>query len=183
MQKSLNKRIFGFIGSREPSKVQLDLAMFEISNLDPEIDVIVSGCAEGIDAAALKFAYERGFYTFGVVPWAKYELETQKICSKVIVLDQLPAEDQKLALDSVKRLHPGYARLTQGMVKLHARNFIIVRNCAQVFAYPGHKRGMGGTGQGIRICLEQNIALRVFNCVGDELSHESIKLLAGGNND
>lgn len=172
----IQKFVTSFIGTRHPTSEQIQLVHEHIDELDPEMDVVVSGCAFGIDAEALSYAQSKGFFTIGVVPWKSYNLKVQKFCSKIIVLPELPEEDRKAAYASVREFHP--SRYLSGTVSaLHARNYIIVRNAKHCFAFPGNAPSGGGTGQGIRICVGRAIPRTVYDSKGQLLSSESVELL------
>lgn len=146
-----DKNWIAVIGSREPTETQEIAIIQKIEELDPQSECVISGCAYGIDALALQTASNLGIVTIGIVPWPKYNLEIQDYCTHIICLDSLRKDVRQEAYASVQQHHPNAAKLSQGAIKLHARNYGIVRWAEQVIAAPSNKPGGGGTGQGIRL--------------------------------
>jgi len=147
------------IGSREPRPDQQDSIAGLINGLNPDTDAIISGCAYGIDAFALATANHLGFQTIGVLPWNSYNPEVQEYCSRVVAIDDFKAAPRKAAYDSVKKYHPAFNKLSQGALKLHARNYGIIAWASLVIAAPSNKPGGGGTGQGMRLAEALGIEL------------------------
>lgn len=145
------------IGSREPTPKQVLAVKNMVQVLDPECYAIISGCAYGIDAIALEEGQKHGIETIGVVPWRSYNTDVQKYCTEVISIEDFTIEDRANAYASVKEFHPAPDRLSQGAMKLHARNYGIVRWADMVIACPSAKAGGGGTGQGIRLANSLNL--------------------------
>jgi len=150
------------IGSREPTEQQEIEVIKLIEQLDPSTEAVISGCAEGIDKLALMTAQNLGIKTIGILPWPKYNMDIQTYCDYKVCLDELNPFTRDMAYSSVKRLHPAADKLSQGMVKLHARNYGIILFAAKVIAAPSSKPGGGGTGQGIRIAEELLLPLTII---------------------
>jgi hypothetical protein len=144
------------IGTREPVKAQLDNISAFLNGMSPNQDVIISGCAYGVDAYALKIAKALGYKTIGCVPWEKYNVDIQQLCDTIIVFN---ADRDIIATRSVKKYHPIADQLSQGAFRLHARNYLIVHDCDLVMAYPGPTGG--GTMQGIKIATDLGIEVAV----------------------
>lgn len=142
------------IGTRDPSPEQIQNVKDVIDSLDDN-DIVISGCAVGIDCIALKYAKEKGLITVGNVPFDGYNLHIQSYCSKVYVYDQSCLD----ATSSVFKHHPNPKALSQVAFNLMARNFMIIELANKVYAYPKKDRfgGFGGTGQGIKIANDLNI--------------------------
>lgn len=142
------------IGTREPSPEQVQAVKDIISKLNKD-DVVISGCAFGIDAIALKTAYGYGLKTIGHIPFDGYNFHIQSYCDEVYVYN-------KSCLDAdtaVYKHHPNPGALSQVAFKLMARNYMIVCNADIVYAFPKKDRfgGFGGTGHGIKIANDLGI--------------------------
>jgi len=129
------------IGSREPTAEQEMQVIQLIEELDPNKVCIISGCAYGIDQLALQTGYNLGFQTIGVLPWSSYNQDVQKICHHLINLDKVTLQYRTDAFESVLKYHPNAIHLSQGAMKLHARNYLIINWTAQVIAAPSRKSG------------------------------------------
>ena len=145
------------IGTRDPNQRQKDAILRKLSDLlvehkDEDI-IIVSGCAEGVDAYALEVAYKAGIDTIGYLPWASYNKHVQKWCTETHVVRS------EEAFASVRKYHPAPEKLTRGMERLHASNYDIVHGSDIVIACPSNRPGGGGTGQGMRIAKGEGIPL------------------------
>lgn len=142
------------IGTRNPSSRQIESVKSVIDSLNKD-DIVISGCAIGIDCIALKYAQEKGLVTVGNIPFSGYNPHVSKYCSKVYVLDDSYAD----AFKSVEDYHPNPRALSQVAYKLMARNYMIIELANIVYAYPARDRfgGFGGTGQGIKIANDLDI--------------------------
>lgn len=163
-------RLVAIIGTREPTGYQQDIIRGIIDRLDPAKDSVISGCAYGVDAYALKYAQKKGIETIGVLPWPKYNPDVQAYCTKVATIEGIGAQHSNDAFDSVNKFHPNPKALSLGARKLHARNYGIVRWASEVHALPGNKPGGGGTGQGIRLAKAYGITLHEYG------THEQLDL-------
>ena len=142
------------IGTREPSHDQIEAVINIINNLN-ENDIVISGCAVGIDCIALKTAKERGLVTVGNIPFDGYNPHIQMYCDKVYTLSNSCVD----AISSVQKYHPNPKALSQVAFKLMARNYMIIELANVVYAFPKKDKfgGFGGTGQGIKIAKDLDI--------------------------
>lgn len=147
------------IGTRYPSQKQTEAVVELIHSLN-DSDIVMSGCAIGIDCIALKTAKERGLLTVGNVPFKGYNQHIQQYCDKVYIFD----DSMKDAIKSVEQYHPNVKALSQIVFKLMARNYMIIEPANSVYAFPAKDRfgGYGGTGQGIRIANDLNIPCTIM---------------------
>jgi len=145
------------IGTRDPSGPQIRIVREIVESLDKG-SVVVSGCADGIDKVAIEHARNLGISTEGHVPWPSYNSQIQGLCKVVHVLSM----SDQAAFASVDKYHPAPGYLSMGARKLHGRNYRIIFGCDSVIAAPSNKRGLGGTGQGIRIALGLGIPLTII---------------------
>jgi hypothetical protein len=154
------------IGTRQPSDYQVKAVQvfFTLLNKSDNKIIIISGCAEGIDATALMMGKDAGYETVGCVPWKNFNKHIQSYCSTINVLESTPIELRTAAYDSVGAYHPNKATLSHGARMLHARNYLIVFDADFVFAIPsiGNNGSFGGTGQGIRIAEALHIPCTVI---------------------
>ena len=151
------------IGTREPSEHQKSEVIRLIQGLDPNKHAVVSGCAYGVDALALKTASELGITTIGMLPWPSYNMGVQEHCDYLKSLDDLPENERRQAHDSVTVYHPNAGNLTQGSRRLHARNWMIIHWASRVLAAPSMKQGGGGTGQGMRLAMGKQLPMTIVN--------------------
>jgi len=151
------------IGSRNPSHEQEIAIIQAIEELESSECCVISGCAEGIDALALMTGQNLDFITIGIVPWRSYNPHIQEYCTHVVCIDDFRPDALKEAYASVKQYHPAPDKLTQGAIKLHARNYGIIRWAKKVIAAPGSAPGGGGTGQGIRLAQTLGIPLTIIS--------------------
>lgn len=152
-----NKKVIAIIGSREPTAYQKERVIATLTRLDPKKHQIVSGCADGIDSLALSTAFSMGFKTIGMIPWDSYNKHVQESCTVVQIFDQMNEKTVANGKQSVIDNHPAAHNLSQGAMKLHMRNYGIIRWADEVYAMPSNKPGGGGTGQGIRLAKDLSI--------------------------
>lgn len=157
-----DKNLVAIIGTRTPTEAQEIQVIQLIEKIDPLKQRVISGCAEGIDKLALQTAQNLGIETVGCLPWHTYNKEIQQYCDWLLALEDLDAEPRNAAYVSVMEHHPNAAKLRQGALKLHARNFLIIRWASGVIAAPGNAPGGGGTGQGIRLAEAFKIPIHVI---------------------
>lgn len=150
------------IGSREPTDEQRTEVIDQIRKLDRTKQCIISGCAYGIDALALQVGFEEGFQTIGILPWASYNPDVQAFCTHLKTIDEFKPVAREKAYASVAQFHPAPGKLSQGAMKLHARNYGIIAWAKQVIAAPSSKPGGGGTGQGIRLAQALRIPVTII---------------------
>lgn len=90
------------------------------------------------------------------IPWNTYEsLWAATLRNKTITV--FDSKKHIAAADSVRKYHPGAARLTQGAFKLHARNYLIIEKCSLIICWTMGGKISGGTGQALRIALDSGI--------------------------
>jgi hypothetical protein len=140
------------IGSRETPPEILKL-MNQVGFLLARNNVACrTGAALGADQAFANGANMGRGMTHLSLPWDKYERDwintLHPSLITVQVLDPLTDID---AIRSVADHHPYYAKLKQGSIKLHARNWLILYEADYVICYTSDGTDKGGTGQGIRI--------------------------------
>lgn len=127
---------------------------------------LITGNADGIDSIARDTwnALAPGRVTL-VLPWYNYNRRYIHKDNHVIVY----TPQHKSWTDSVKLYHPAPEKLTQGVYKLHARNYGIIEPADIVIAFPSDKPGGGGTGQAIRIAQGLKKTLFVYPADIDSL--------------
>lgn len=146
------------IGTRNPDQAQIDCAI-RITKRVVDLGLKVkTGGAHGIDTVAMEFA---GKNCEVYLPWATYnqELIHKYKPGKVVVLDPRVHTPW---LDSVTAHHPAPQNLTQGVRKLHARNYGIIEGDTRLVVALPSKDG-GGTAQGMRIAVSRNIPMVVLS--------------------
>lgn len=123
-----------------------------------------TGAAQGADQAFAEGAISVGGNVVLCLPWPSYEFKWVEPMlgrgarREVLMYPEYNTNTQ-VYYDSVKEFHPKPEVLSQGMVKLHARNALILDGVGFVLAWPkpGPRGGLGGTGQGIRIAAAWDI--------------------------
>lgn len=120
--------------------------------------VLHTGAAPGADQAYAEGALYGGGQVRLFLPWPSYEQEWVNSLGKfrgvqlqIVVLK----DSDTLAHMSVAELHPSFASLSQGARKLHARNYLILKDSDFVSCWTPRGLEAGGTGQGIRIAEQQ----------------------------
>lgn len=162
-------RVYAGIGSRRLNVDQRSLCRKVGRYLACKGWVLQTGACTGADQAFAEGAAAGGGEIRLYLPWASYEAVwvTQfSPVATVCVLDQHP--DYSAALASVQQHHPNPGALTRGGVALHARNFLILKDCQLVVAFP---LGGGGTTQGLRLAKCNGIP--VLNM--DNMFEESVR--------
>lgn len=154
------KRI-AIIGTRNPTLEQIKFIENFLISIDSTSAEIISGCCDGVDEIAIKKAKDLGFKTIGVVPWRKYNLQTQTYCTEIISDKVLDEKTKQEATESVYKYHPAPKACSPGAILLHSRNYIIVYKADLVVALP--KNMSGGTMQGVRISTDLGIRTMVID--------------------
>jgi hypothetical protein len=118
--------------------------------------VCQTGAAKGADQAFAEGAKFKNMVNL-FIPWSEYEKEwiSSLYGVNVVVLD---INDREAFL-SVKEFHPAYTKLSQGAVKLHARNYRIVNGVDFIICWTPNGKTTGGTGQGILIAQSKGIPI------------------------
>jgi len=172
----VNERI-ACIGSREASHVVLKWMETTGAALVRAGYTLVSGNAPGSDQAWARGGNAQDPTRVELcLPWESFE--SSAIHGRNVVRVFKSAESLRyVAL--VQATHPSFARLTDGALRLHARNAMIVEEAHLVLgALNPVKPGGGGTGSAFRIAQRQGIC--TFN-VADALVREMIdERLANG---
>lgn len=131
-----------------------------------------TGMAQGADQAFARGACLGNGALKLCLPWASYEQETQQHLwgniTKVVVDPKLHTE----AYLSVQKYHPNPANLKPAVVKLHARNYLIIEGVEFVVCYSPNGAPIGGTGQAIRMASDMEIT--IYN-LGVEATLEAFK--------
>jgi hypothetical protein len=157
-------KFFAGIGSRDtPLNILEQMAeiALKLSNLNYTLR---SGHAGGADLAFEKSALKAEIW----LPWSRFNYNNALVIEGHI--HNVLAMDDEEAFESVARLHPMPSNLSQGAFKLMARNYrqIIGKNAPNsefVVCYTKDGKASGGTGQAIRIAVENKIP--VYNLYHD----------------
>lgn len=151
ISRTLRKpRKVAIIGTREPSREQIENAAAVARLVSAKGDSVATGGAYGIDLVAMDNTEPGCLFVY--LPWASYNRSIVPSHARLVIYD--PARDVDWR-ESVLRLHPAPTRLTRGALALHARNYGIVADADLVVAFPS--AAGGGTAQGIRIAASLNI--------------------------
>lgn len=151
------KRYYAGIGSRETPKEIIKIMIQIAESLGKKGVILRSGAAEGADTA-----FEVGCDNVNgrkeiYLPWRGFGDSKSTLIVK----------DPK-AFELVEKYHPGYSRLSQGALKLQARNSHQVLGLDLntpsdfIICYTPKGKGSGGTGQALRIAKDYSIP--VFDC-------------------
>ena len=142
----MGKRI-AIIGTRTPGAEAAELCRKVAAAFRDLGWELVTGNAEGIDGIARDVWNQRYPERVTLVlPWRGYNAAAVHPANRVVVFN-----GQRAWVESVKKYHPAAGSLSQGAVKLHARNYGIVELADAVVAFPNDGKEGGGTGQGIRV--------------------------------
>ena len=158
--------IFAGIGSRKTPQHILDL-MFWIGYLKAQKqEACATGACIGPDQAFANGTIYGGGVVHLYLPWYSYEqVWVNSLPRNQITITVLRDSDIE-ANNSVNQFHPTPEKLSQGMRKLHARNYLILNQINRpVICYTEGGRVQGGTGQGIRIA--QHLGKIIHN-LGDK---------------
>lgn len=152
---------FAGIGSRN-TPVKILAQMREIALKLSANYTLRSGHADGADLAFEESSVMAEIW----LPWLGFNGPSKSKEHVHIVI----SSDDVQAFDSVRRLHPMPSNLSQGAFKLMARNYrqIIGKdapNSKFVICYTKDGKDSGGTGQAIRIAMENDIP--VYNLFHD----------------
>lgn len=151
------KRYYAGIGSRETPEEIIKIMIQIAESLGKKGVILRSGAAEGADTA-----FEVGCDNVNgrkeiYLPWRGFGNSNSTLIVK----------DSK-AFELVEKYHPGYLRLSQGALKLQARNSHQVLGLDLntpsdfIVCYTPKGKGSGGTGQALRIAKDYSIP--VFDC-------------------
>jgi hypothetical protein len=130
-----------------------------------------TGAAQGADQAFAEGALYGGGIVNLFLPWPTYEHEWVQGLNGLASTTVLQ-NSNKLAYLSVKNIHPSFKHLSQGAIKLHARNFLILQDIEFVICWTPGGFETGGTGQGIRIA--EYMGTKIWN-LGDKKIYDGMK--------
>lgn len=145
------------VGARDTPKEIMVLMTSIASKLSKREYLLRSGGASGADTAFANGASLKEIF----VPWEKFNDNPTPYFNPTYQ-----------ALELAKKYHPKWGSLSQGAKKLHGRNTQIVlgKDCDDPvdFCICWTKEGkiVGGTGQALRICKDNNIP--IYNLAIDE---------------
>ena len=171
------EKIYAGIGSRRLTADQLKICRWIGYRLAKRGWMLSTGAAKGADQAFAEGALRAGGKVILHLPWWSYEKEwVDAMCARYgdqIIIDVLDPKKDKEALHSVEIYHPAWYRLSQGALKLHARNYKIVKDVEIILAWPVNNSG--GTMQGIRIA--EDLGIRVLRLDDDKMLRRIIRKL------
>ncbi len=118
-----------------------------------------TGAAQGADRAFAEGALDAGGKVLLCLPWPRYERRWVGNAACRGAVTKVLQYFHKDAWASVAKYHPAGDTLRSAIKSLHARNYLIVEGTSFCLAFPksGPRGGLGGTGQGIRICTGKGI--------------------------
>jgi len=128
-----------------------------------------TGAAKGADQAFAEGAARGDGIINLSVPWGTYEAEwirsiqPREFCG-LLKVETYDENIHNFATASVHSYHPAAHNLSQGIFKLHARNYLIIAPCKYVICWATlGPDGLpsGGTGQGCRIA--ESMGITVYN--------------------
>lgn len=128
-----------------------------------------TGAALGADQEFAKGAVAANGHVSLMLPWSTYEDKWVSTLTNMptgrVLVHTLSALNPS-AYISVQQLHPAYEKIKhkQGLIKLHARNYMIIEKTSFVICWSPNGKTVGGTGQGIRIA--ESLGIHVYN-LGD----------------
>lgn len=126
---------------------------------------LYTGAAKGADQAFAEGCIRGGGRVVLCLPWPNYEhkwiaaLQEKALKTGALIEVTVIGEDPALAhlaYESVVQFHPNFNALTQGVQKLHARNYLVLYKAKQVVCWTPGGQTVGGTGQGIRLAQYHN---------------------------
>lgn len=101
------------------------------------------------------------------LPWPNYEQKWIQTLKGDITITVMNTDIHNDAIRSVFYYHPKATTLKDSVIKLHARNFLILQNCAYIICWTPNGAISGGTGQAIRIA--QNSKMPIYNLGNQEI--------------
>ncbi len=155
------------IGARATPKHIIDMIRITASLLAKDGYICKTGAALGADQAFAIGAINSGGQVHLKIPWPNYEQNWIQLMSAsgLVTTREIKYHDIQ-AYESVKRLHPKANSLSQAVIKLHARNYLIIENTQFVICWSPEGKTTGGTGQGIKIANE--LGITVYNLGNQE---------------
>ncbi len=162
--KKLPSMTYAGIGARKTPPEILTLMAASATLLGNDRYICCTGAAIGADQAFANGAHNTGGMVSLYLPWYSYESDwVNSIRGPLTKVDTLKENDID-AITSVYEFHPAANNLSQGVLKLHARNYLIIINTDFVICWTPNGKTTGGTGQGIKIA--QSIGIPIYN-LGD----------------
>lgn len=158
--------IVAIIGRRHPSPAQIHEMKYYLRKFDA--DTIVTGCSNGVEAVALRYAKEKGLKTIGCVPWTTFKMRIQCYCDEIQDLSKIDDVLKEKAFESVSKYHPEMSESSEGFL-LQARIYLIVYQAHKVIAFTSSE-DYGGTVQGIRLAKALGIPFTVIRENGTEIA-------------
>lgn len=152
-------KYFACIGSRKATKDQINMQRIE-NRFKVAIKkgyTLKTGAAKGMDQIGAELYTKIGGKVILYLPWSSYETSWIKTLPQNQIRVEVLDTKNTAAIQSVKRFHPAYDKLTNGAIRLHARNFLIIEGCSIVLYWTKSGKPEGGTGQGLRIAESKNI--------------------------
>lgn len=147
------------IGSRQTPDRMLGIMTVLGMILGSSGHTLHTGACKGADQAFANGASISGKVKL-FLPWSNYEKEWVNNLGGDKHIYTIENTDVD-AFASVKQYHPAIHKLSPPVVKLHARNYLILKNADFVVCWTPEGKTTGGTGQGIRIA--QDMGIPVFN--------------------
>lgn len=152
--------VYAIIGTRNPTEKQFERVRKLSRFLVKRGHHIRTGGAKGVDEAAMVGAASVDASKLHVfLPWDGYNKEIIPEGANLYLYEEDSCPNWHASVD---RYHPNAKNLTRGPRALHARNYGIVMfpdPVEAVIALPKSVADEGGTGQGMRIALGENVPL------------------------
>lgn len=124
--------------------------------------ICCTGACTGADQNFANGAIKGGGIVHLSLPWWKYELDWRNtLPPQQIVCTTYDERLDQNAANSVRQFHPAVDKLSQGVFKLHARNYLIIDPVSFIVCWTPGGEIVGGTGQGLRLAASRNI--QVYN--------------------
>jgi hypothetical protein len=144
------------IGSRQTPADIIDIMRLSAIELAKQGYTCNTGACKGADQAFANGALQGYGQVQLFVPWPSYEQGWISTLHGKVDVHVFQTNDQE-AINSVHQFHPAAGKLKQSVMKLHARNFCILRSVSFVICWTPNGSAQGGTGQAIRIAQANNI--------------------------
>lgn len=155
-------KYYAGIGSRKTPKDVLKLMEKVARWLQQEGWILRTGACQGADQAFAKGALGGPYFPVELyIPWNGYEENFTNNASKRGAIVKTLKQDDEKAFESVNKYHPTTKKLGAAARKLHARNWLIMKDAKFVICWTPDGKETGGTGQGLRIA--RDLGIPVFN--------------------
>ena len=149
------------IGSRQTPPEILKIMFDSAVILAQEGYICSTGACIGADQAFANGAVSMNGQIELCLPWASYESGWISTLPSILVQSKLLLKSHVAAYDSVNLFHPAAKKLKQAVVKLHARNYLIIEGSSFVICWTPEGKETGGTRQGIRVA--KHLGIPVYN--------------------